>query len=115
MSDRRRRERTRVPTSPPPKPVIFVPFGTEGLKTLVTRCKKEKLSAEDALLATVIDQLKLGLYTEKDIEMVLKEDNLVEQVNEWVGKNRRMLSLGRGGVYKTLKFSVSPRDVEEAI
>ena len=103
------------PQGPPLKPVISVPFGTEGLKALVTRCKKEKLSAEDALLATVIDKLKLGLYTDKDIERVLKEDNLVEQVNTWVEKNRRMLSLGQGGVYQTLSFSVSVRDVEGAI
>ena len=103
------------PTGPLPKPVIFIPFGTEGLKALVMKCKKEKVSAEEALLATVINKLKLGLYTEEDIEMVLEKDDLVEQVNTWVEKNRRMLSIGQGGVYETLKFSISPRDVEKAI
>ncbi len=111
----RTRNRTVRPKGPPPKPIIFVPFGVEGLKTLVAKCKREKVSAEEALLATVIDQLKLGLYTEKDIERVLEEDDLAEQVNTWVKMNRKMLTFGRGGIYQTLKFSVSPRDVEGAI
>lgn len=111
----RARRQSMIPRGPPPKPVIFVPFGVEGLKALVAKCKKEKLSAEDALLATVIDRLKLALYTEKDIEMVLEKDDLAEQGNTWVERNRRMLKIGQGGVYQTLKFSVSPRDVTEAI
>ena len=107
----RRRRPSRKVVSTPPKPVLFVPFGIKGLKTLIAKCKGDNILAENALLVTVIDHLKLNHYTDKDIEWVLENDNLADQVNTWVEKNRTMLSLGQGGVYGTLKFSVSPPEV----
>ncbi len=107
----RRRRPSRKPATTPPKPILFVPFGATGLKALVAKCKADKCSAEDALLVTVIDHLKLNHYTDKDIEWVLENNNLADQVNTWVERNRTMLSLGQGGVYGTLKFFVSPPEV----
>ena len=92
---------------------LHMPFGVKGLKVVHSTCKASGLSAETVLLANVIHRLKLALYTKKDIERVLEEDGLVEQVNEWIAKNRRMLSFGDGGVFKMLKFQISPREIPE--
>ncbi len=107
----RRQRPSRRPITAPPKPILFLPFGVAGAKELVAKCKAEKCSAEDALFAVVINHLKLSHYTDKDIEGVLANDNLSDQVNTWVEKNRRMLALGQGGVYAALEFTVSPPEV----
>ncbi len=99
--------------SQPGKVPFFVPFGARGVKALITLCKKENISAEKALLQVVLDLLKNSKYTGEDIERVLERDNIHEQVAYWVDKNRKMLSLGRGGVYATLRFSISQRDITE--
>ncbi len=90
---------------------LFVPFGVKGYNTLIRRCKDEKLFPEEVLLDVVVDQLKHRNYTEEDIERVLQQDNLSDQVTTWTEKNRKMLSFGQGGVYATLKFLVSPREI----
>ena len=95
----------------PPKAPLFIPFGVKGYNTLIRRCKKEKLSPEEVLLDVVIDQLKSRNYTEEDIERMLEQDSLPDQVTTWIEKIRRMLSFGQGGVYATLKFLVSPREI----
>jgi len=94
---------------------VHVPFGVEGLKAIHNTCKESGLSAEDVLLANVLHRLKLALYTKKDIERVLKEDDLAGQIIGQIEKNRKMLSFGEGGVYKTMKFRISPREIPEAI
>ena len=109
----RRTRWSRKPVAPSSKPTLFVPFGVTGLKALVAKCKADKCSAEDALLVTVIDHLKLSRYSDKEIKQVLENDNLADQVNTWVKKNREMLSLGQGGVYATLKFSVTSQEILE--
>ncbi len=112
MSNRRRS--SRKPIAAPPKPILFLPFGVTGAKELVAKCNAEKCSAEDALLAVVISHLKLTHYTDKDIEWVLENDDLSDQVNTWVERNRRMLTLGQGGVYAALEFTVSPPEVVDS-
>ena len=97
----------------PPKVPLFVPFGVKGCNTLIKRCKKEKLSPEAVLLDEVIDQLRRHNYGEEEIERVLEKDNLSDQVTTWIERNRKMLSLGQGGVYGTLEFSVTPREIQE--
>lgn len=103
--------RTVRAVEPPLKVSLLVPFGVKGWKILMRRCKNEKISPEKALLDEVIDQLMRRNYTEEDIERVLEQDKLSDQVTTWVERNRRMLSLGQGGVYGTLKFFVSPREI----
>jgi len=98
---------------PPRKASFFVPFGVEGCNTLIRRCEDEKLTPEKVLLDVVVDQLKRRNYTEEDIERVLERDDLSGQVATWVEKNRTMLSYGHGGVYATLKFLVTPREIQE--
>lgn len=98
---------------PPLKVSLLIPFGVKGWNILMRRCKNEKISPEKALLDEVINQLMRRNYTEEDVEQVLEKDNLSDQVTTWVEKNRRMLSFGKGGVYGTLKFSVSPREILE--
>lgn len=105
------RTRTVRAAEPPLKVSLSVPFGVKGWNTLMRRCKNEKISPEKGLLDEVIDHLTRRNYTEEDIERVLEQDNLSDQVTTWVERNRRMLSLGKGGVYATLKFSVSPREI----
>ena len=95
----------------PPKVPLFIPFGVKGYNTLIRRCKKEKLPPEAVLLDEVVDQLRRRNYGEKDIERVLEQDGLSDQVTTWVERNRKMLSFGQGGVYGTLKFLVSPREI----
>ena len=102
-----------------PRPVtnlltdFYVPFGIDGLKAINKTCNESGLSAEAVLLANILHRLKVASYTDKDIERVLEEDNLVGQVDEWIAKNRRMLKFGDGGVFKTLKFKISPREIPE--
>jgi len=92
---------------------FYVPFGIDGLKAINKTCNESGLSAEAVLLANIVHRLRVGLYTDKDIERVLEEDDLVGQVYEWIAKNRTMLKFGVGGVYKTLKFQISPRAILE--
>lgn len=101
----------------PIKVKLFVPFGVNVLNLVIERSNKSKNPFEETLERSLMDQvlkqLQLNHYTSTDIEMVKRNDDLEGQVKGWVDKNLRMLSFGKGGVYKTLVFEISPRVIEK--